>query len=41
MDPFKKPQDYVYMLIETLLPKARIDPKTPKFKMIELYLNSN
>ncbi len=34
-NPYKKPQDYVYMLIETLLPRAKIDQKN-KFKMLEL-----
>jgi hypothetical protein len=36
IDPFKKPQYYVYKLIETLLPKTKIDPKKPHFKLVEL-----
>lgn len=31
-----KPNDYIYKLIETLLPKSMIDEKKKNFKMIEL-----
>lgn len=39
LNPYKRPQHYVYNLIETLLPKAKMDSKTqnPHFKMLELY----
>ena len=39
MNPHKKPDYYIYKLIETLLPKAMVDfKKSPNLKMIELYI---
>jgi len=33
----EKPQDYIYSLIETLLPKAVIDYQKKQFKMLEIW----
>ena len=35
-----KPHEYVYKLIETMLPKSQIDETTKEFRMIELYAPS-
>lgn len=32
-----KPNEYIYKLIETLLPKSAIDENDKQFKMIELW----
>ena len=31
-----KPQDYIYSMIETLLPKAMVDAKSKQLRMLEL-----
>ena len=31
------PTEYIYKLIETMLPKAQIDPDDKKFRMVELW----
>ena len=36
IDPYVKPAYYTYKLIETLLPRAKFDPKKKQFKMLEL-----
>ena len=36
-----KPNEYIYKLIETLLPKSQIDETTKEFRMLELYVSFN
>lgn len=36
-NPFKKPDYYVYKLIETLLPKAMASKKNPGIKLVEFW----
>jgi len=37
LGPYSKTKEYVYRLIETLLPKALYDPEVPGLRMMELW----